>query len=115
MDSSTPQDRLALILKAYAIARDQQDKDIADAQSDEEADAVRSNLASLQLAYLRAERSQLDANGAGVEAAYQSAESATEAVQKAYKQGAALADRIRAVSGAVTAVASLAAQASALV
>lgn len=114
MDSSTPQDRLAVILKAYSIARDQQDNDIAEAESDEQADAIRSNLASLQLAYLRAERSQLDANGAGVEAAYQAAQGATEDVTRAYRQGAALADRIRAVAGAVTAVASLAAKASAL-
>jgi hypothetical protein len=114
MDTSTPEDRLALILKAYSIARDQQDNDIAEAESDEQADAVRSNLASLQLAYLRAERSQLEANGAAVEAAYQSAESATADVARAYRQGAALADRIRAVAGAVTAVASLAAKASAL-
>jgi hypothetical protein len=114
MDTSTPQDRLALILKAYSIARDQQDADIAQAQSDEQADAIRSNLASLQLAYLRAERSQLDANGAAVEAAYQSAQTATADVARAYRRGAALADRIRAVAGAVTAVASLAAKAAPL-
>ena len=114
MDSSTPEERLAVIFKAYSIARDQQDSDIALADSDQEADAIRSNLASLQLAYLRAERSQLEANGAAVESAYQAAESATDDVERAYRSGAALADRIRAVSGAVTAVASLAAKASAL-
>jgi hypothetical protein len=111
---STPEDRLAVILKAYSIARDQQDNDIAQANSDEEADAIRSNLASLQLAYLRAERSQLETNGAAVETAYLGAEAATDDVVKAYKSGAALADRIRAVSSAVTAVANLAAKASAL-
>lgn len=111
---SSPEDRLAVILKAYSIARDQQDKDIAEAESDEQADSVRSNLASLQLAYLRAERSQLEANGAAVESAYQAAMAATDDVTRAYRQGAALADRIRAVAGAVTAVASLAAKASAL-
>jgi hypothetical protein len=111
---STPQDRLAVILKAYSIARDQQDEDIAQADSDDQADAIRSNLASLQLAYLRAERSQLDANGAAVETAYQAALGATKDVTLAYQKGAALADRIRAVAGAVTAVASLAAKASAL-
>jgi hypothetical protein len=111
---STPDDRLAVILRAYSIARDQQDTDIAAASSDEEADAVRANLASLQLAYLRAERSRLEANGAAVETAYQSAKAATDEVARAYRNGAALADRIRAVSGAVTAVASLAAKASAL-
>lgn len=111
---STPEDRVALILKAYSLARDQQDKDIAEAESDEQADAIRSNLASLQLAYLRAERSQLEADGAAVESAYQAAKGATDDVVLAYRQGAALADRIRAVAGAVTAVASLAAKASAL-
>lgn len=113
MDSS-PEDRLAMILKAYSIARDHQDKDIAEAESDEQADSVRSNLASLQLAYLRAERSQLEANGAAVESAFQAAKGATDDVDRAYRQGAALADRIRAVAGAVTAVASLAAKAAAL-
>jgi hypothetical protein len=111
---STPDERLAVILKAYSIARDRQDEDIAQAESDDQADSVRSNLASLQLAYLRAERSRLDASGAAVESAYQAAQGATGDVVRAYKQGAALADRIRAVSGAVTAVASLAAKASAL-
>jgi hypothetical protein len=111
---STPEDRLAVILKAYSIARDQQDNDIAEAESDEQADAIRSNLASLHLAYLRAERSQLDASGAGVENAYQAAQAATADVARAYRQGVALADRIRAVAGAVTAVASLAAKAAAL-
>jgi hypothetical protein len=111
---STPEDRLAVILKAYSIARDQQDNDIAQADSDEQADAVRSNLASLQLAYLRAERSELDSNGAAVETAYQAAESATGDVVQAYKKGVALADRIRAVAGAVTAVSNLAAKASGL-
>jgi hypothetical protein len=109
---STPDQRLAVILKAYSIARDQQDNDIAQAQSDGEADAIRSNLASLQLAYLRAERSQLEANGAAVESAYRAAVGATAAVGQAYQKGVALADRIRAVSGAVTAVASLAAKAA---
>lgn len=111
---STPEDRLAVILKAYSIARDQQDNDIAQAESDEQADAIRSNVASLQLAYLRAERSQLEANGAAVESAYSAAQAATDEIVQAYKKGAALGDRIRAVAGAVTAVASLAAKASAL-
>lgn len=111
---STPQDRLGVILEIYSTARDQQDNDIAQADSDEQADAIRSNLASLQLAYLRAERSQLEANGAAVESAYQAAQGAAEAVTRAYRQGEALADRIRAVSGAVTAVANLAAKASVL-
>jgi hypothetical protein len=111
---STAQQRLAVIFKAYSIARDQQDNDIAQAESDAEADAIRRNVVSLELSYLRAERAQLDANGAAVEAAYQAAESAADDVARAYRSGAALADRIRAVSGAVTAVASLAAKASAL-
>jgi hypothetical protein len=114
MDTSTPDERLAVILKAYSIARDQQDNDMAEAESDEQADSIRSNLASLQLAYLRAERSRLETNGAAVESAYQAATGATADVARAYRQGAALADRIRAVAGAVTAVSSLAAKASAL-
>jgi hypothetical protein len=111
---STPDDRVAVIYQAYAVARDQQGADIAAANSDQEADAVRANVNALELAYLRAERERLDANGPAVEAAYQAAKAAADAVTKAYQQDAALADKIRAVSGAVTAAANLLATAATL-
>ena len=113
MDSS-PEDRLDVILRIYETARDQLDADIAEASSDAEAKAIRSNLEQLKLNYLRAERASLEANGAAVEAAYQAANTAAENVAKAYQQGKALADRIRAVAGAVTAVTNLVANAAAV-
>lgn len=105
--NSSPQQRLDVIFQAYSTARDQRAADIAEAQSDAEADAIRANVNALDIAYLRAEREGLEANGAAVEAAYQAAKSAAEQVTAAYRNGRALADRIRAVAGAVTAVSSL--------
>jgi hypothetical protein len=109
---STAEDRLAVVYQAYAIARDEQESDIAAATSDQQADAIRAHVNTLELIYLRAEREQLDAGGPAVEAAYQAAKAAADAATRAYQRGAALADRIRAIAGAATAVASLVATAT---
>lgn len=102
-----PQDVTALALKNYQFARDKLAKDIADAEDDDQADALRDNVSRLHLAYQKAQNASFAAGNAAVEAAYKSATAATDAVAQAYGRGKALADRIRAVSGAVTAVASL--------
>ncbi|HEX6376399.1 MAG TPA: hypothetical protein VFZ91_11855 [Allosphingosinicella sp.] len=111
MDSSAD-DRLAIIAATYQTAMDRRADDIAQAQSDEQADAIRRNLETLELAYLKAERAGLQACGADVEAAYQSARTAADDVSRAYRQGHQLADRIRAVAGAATAVTNLVAKAA---
>jgi hypothetical protein len=111
---SSAEDRLALLLRLYETARDRQDSDMAEATSDEQADAIENNLDALKLNYLQAERARLEANGAAVEAAYQAARAAADDVDRAYRRGGALADRIRAVAGAVTAASSLLATAAAL-
>ena len=105
--TSSSQDRLAVIYAAYQTAFRQRENDIAQAGSDAEANAVRRNIAALEAAYLKAEREGLEANGPEVEAAYQAASAAADAVTRAYQEGKALADRIRAVAGAVTAVSNL--------
>jgi hypothetical protein len=106
MDSS-PEDRLAVILEIYETARDQLDSDMAQATTDEQADAIQENVDRLKRDYMKAERERLDSRGAEVESAYRSAKSAAENVIRAYRQGKALAERIRTVSAAVTAVSSL--------
>jgi hypothetical protein len=103
----SPQDLAALALKNYQFARDKLAKDIADAENDDQADALRDNVAKLQLAYLKAQKMSFQAGNEAVEAAYRAATAATDQAALAYRQGKALADRIRAVSGAVTALASL--------
>jgi hypothetical protein len=113
MDSSA-EDRLAVLLRLYESARDRQDQDMADATSDAQADAIQSNLDALKLNYLKAERERLEASGAAVEAAYQSAKAAADNVDRAYRRGAALAERIRTVAVAVTAASSLLAKAAVL-
>ena len=112
---SSPQQRLDVIFQTYCMARDQRAADMAEAQSDAEADAIRANVNALDLAYLKAERAGLEANGAAVEAAYQAAKSAADQVAAAYGSGRELAERIRAVSGAVTAFSSLISKGAAVV
>ena len=109
----TPQDVTALALKNYQFARDKLAKDIADAENDEQADALRDNVSRLHLAYLKAQNASFKAGNEAIEAAYRAATAATDQVAQAYRQGKALGDRIRAVAGAVTAVASLADKAAA--
>jgi hypothetical protein len=113
MDSS-PEDRLDAIYQAYNTAFEHRASDIADAQSDAEAKAIRANVNALELTYLDAERRGLEANGPAVEAAYQAAKDAAHDVTAAYREGRALADRIRSVSSAVTATASLLTKAAAV-
>ena len=110
----SPQDVTALALKNYQFARDKLAKDIADAENDDQADALRDNVSRLHLAYLKAQNASFEAGNAAIEASYQAATTATNQVTQAYRQGKALADRIRAVSGAVTALASLVDKAGAI-
>jgi tape measure domain-containing protein len=110
----SPQDVTDLALDNYQFARDKLAQDIADAENDEQADALRDNVSRLHLAYLKAQNASFQAGNAAIESAYEAATAATNQVSQAYSQGKALADRIRAVSGAVTAVASLVDKATAI-
>lgn len=112
--ATSPQDVAALALQAYQFANRKLAGDIAQAANDDQADSLRANVNKLHLAYLKAQNASFQAGNADVETAYQAAETATSKVTQAYKQGKALADRIVAVSGAVTALTNLAAKASAL-
>ena len=112
--ATSPQDVAALALKAYQFANRKLAGDIAQAANDDQADSLRANVNKLHLAYLKAQNASFQAGNADVETAYLAAETATTKVTQAYKQGKALADRIVAVSGAVTALTNLAAKASAL-
>jgi hypothetical protein len=111
--ATSPQDVADLALKAYQFAKRKLASDIAEAENDDQADALRSNVDKLHLAYLKAQNASFQAGNAAVEAAYRTAGDATEGVTRAYSQGKALADRIRAVAGAVTALTSLAQKATA--
>jgi hypothetical protein len=104
--TSSSADRVEAIYQSYSAARDNMDADMVGA-TDAQAARIRKNLAELKAAYYTAEEKGLAANGADVEAAYQAAAQAAAKVQQAYEDGKALSDRIRAVSGAVTAVAGL--------
>ena len=104
---STPQQRLAVVAAAYDEANAHRDQDIADAQSDEQYRQIVDNLRTLEAAFLDTAAEALQATGAAVEAAYQSARTAADAVQKAYADGKGIADRIRSVAAAAAAVTQL--------
>lgn len=105
--NSSAEDRLDLIQKAYEAASRRREADVMAAQTVEERDRILANCDALELAFLKARRQSLEATGPAVEAAYQAARDATDAVETAYRQGKGIADKIRSVSGALQAITSL--------
>ncbi len=105
--SSSAADRLTVIYKAYKAAYSRRAADLKQAATADQVQAIMDNVDSLEGSYLDAARQSLDATGPDIEACYQSALSATQAVEKAYAQGKALAERITAVAGVVSAVGNL--------
>ncbi|HYW15741.1 MAG TPA: hypothetical protein VE891_06260 [Allosphingosinicella sp.] len=104
---STANERLTIIYNAYKSAFARRASDLKQATTAEQVQAIMDNVDSLEGSYLDAARKSLDATGPGIEACYQAALSTTAAVEKAYAQGKALAERITAVSGVVAAVGNL--------
>jgi hypothetical protein len=106
MDSSAS-DRLQVIYSAYKKAFERRAADLKDSKTGDDVHRILANVDALELAYLKAAKQTLDGHGQAIEAAYQAALAAAKTVDDAYQQGKALADRIRAVAGIVTAVGSL--------
>jgi hypothetical protein len=104
---STASQRLTVIYNAYKSAFARRASDLKQATTAEQVQAIMDNVDSLEGSYLDAARKSLDASGPDIEACYQAALSTTAAVEKAYAQGKALAERITAVSGVVAAVGNL--------
>ncbi len=107
MPSSSASDRLAVIYNAYKAAADSRAADLKQATTAEQVQSVMANADALEAAYLEAVDRSLNASGPDIEACYQAALAATAKVERAYAQGQALAARIEAVSGVVTAVGNL--------
>src|SRR4051812_10064820 len=105
--ASTPQQRVAVVAAAYNEANAHRDQDIADAQNDGQYQQIVDNLRTLESAFLDTAAEALQATGAAVEAAYDSAKTAADEVQQAYADGKAIADRIRSVAAAAAAVTQL--------
>ena len=91
------QDRLALIKRAYDLVAANCSRDIADASTAAETEAILESLRTLESAFLKAARSGLDRQGDEVENAYAAADAATDALHNSYSTAAALPDRIRAI------------------
>jgi Tfp pilus assembly protein PilN len=104
---SSASDRLQVIYTAYKLAFERRASDLKDAKTSDDVHRILANVDALELAYLKAARQSLDGHGGAIETAYRAALAAAEKVEEAYRQGKALADRIRAVAAIVTAVGSL--------
>ena len=104
---SSASDRLTVIYNAYKSAFARRAADLREATTSDQVQSIMDNVDALEGSYLDAARTSLDATGPDIEACYQAALSATQAVEKAYAQGKALAARITAVSGVVAAVGNL--------
>lgn len=106
MPSSASQ-RLTVIYNAYKSAFARRASDLKQATTAEQVQAIMANVDALEGSYLDAARKSLDATGPDIEDCYQAALKTTAAVEKAYADGKALAERITAVSGVVAAVGNL--------
>lgn len=104
---SSPNDRLTIIYNAYKNAFARRAHDLKEATTADQVQSVMDHVDALEGSYLDAARTSLDASGPDIEACYQAALSTSQAVDKAYAQGKALADRITAVAGVVSAVGNL--------
>jgi hypothetical protein len=104
---SSEKDRLAVIHDAYSQAYSRRLKDWREAKSQAQAKSISDNLNRLELAYLRAAKQALDANGKAVEDAYKAAKTAQVEVDDAYKNARDIAEKIRLVSSVVTSVGDL--------
>ena len=113
--NSSPSDRLTVIYNAYRNAFARRAQDLKEATTSDQVQSVMDNVDALEGSYLDAARTSLDATGPDIEACYQAALSATQAVDKAYARGKALAERITAVSSVVTAVGNLVTKAAGVV
>jgi gamma-glutamyl:cysteine ligase YbdK (ATP-grasp superfamily) len=109
---STCADRLAAIHDAYSKAYARRLADWAQAQADDQAQAISDNLEELELNYLRAAKQALDADGSAVENAYAAAKQAQTDVDDAYQAAKGIAEKIQLVSSVVTSVGDLLQKAS---
>jgi hypothetical protein len=104
---STRSERLHVIYEAYSKAYERRLQDWQEATSKDQAEAIATNLGSLEEAYLRAAKQALDANGAAVEAAFSAAQEAQKATDDAYQDAKAIPEKIRHVTGVVASVGDL--------
>jgi predicted HAD superfamily Cof-like phosphohydrolase len=97
---STAAERLAVIQNNYNNALNNEPHDLANAKTAEDVTAIQVNLANARSAYYGAIAAQLTTSGATVEAAYEAALTAHNAVTKARDESAALAVLLQKLTGA---------------
>jgi len=102
---SSREDRLGEAYRLYQDAWRNLTHDLAEALSPAQTDALMKNLRAAETAYLQAARQSLANTGPQVEAAFQQAKEANDAVVEARKQAQGIAARIRALTSATKKVA----------
>lgn len=110
--TSSAADRLQVTYEAYQKAFHERAGDLKDATTLEQVQKILANVTALELEYLKAAQDGLDGNTQAIEDAYDAAVAAKKAVDDAYKDEKALADRIRLVGGLATKVGELVTRAS---
>lgn len=104
---SQPTDRLALIQAIYNDAVNNEPNDLAKAATAPQVTAIQQNVANARHAYFSAAAAALTNAGAGVEAAYQAAQTALAAVQQAHTNSEQITTLLQKLNGATTAATSL--------
>lgn len=104
---STPQERLDEVYLAYSSAYRRRFADLKEASSQQQAKYVLTNVRNLEATYLKAATDALDATSSAVEAVYRDAQNARTAIDEAYNDAVALAEKIRLVSAGAKAVGEL--------
>jgi len=104
---STPEERLFLIGQAFGQARKRRARDLKDAASQTQANAILKNCDQLEALFLDAALKALDANSAAVEQAYAAALDAQAAIDAAYMAAKKIAERVALVGTMVGKVGTL--------
>ena len=104
---STPTERLLLVHDAFSKAYARRAGDLKQATSNAQADRILRNVDSLETSYLKAAKQALDATGGEVEAAFRDAKAAQQAIDDAYQEAKALAERIRLVGSIAQSIGNL--------
>jgi len=104
---SSPDDRLAVIEQNYKSALDNEPHDLAQATTAADVTAIQANVFVARQTYYAAIAAQLTQNGGAVEAAYNAASAANDAVTAARSQAAAIPTLLARLTAATSAATSL--------
>jgi hypothetical protein len=101
---STPAERLLEAQRLYRDAFNNRLQDLKDAKTVAQVKSVQRNLNDAETAYINAGLAVLEGNGKAIEDAYKAAKAANDSVTKGREDAKELAERIKRVAAAISAV-----------